>query len=183
MTVALAPTPVLETDRLTLRAPAARDWEAWRDFIMSDRGYFMRPADTITEEQAWRAWSGVIGHWVMRGWGSFVYCLRGTDEALGLCGPWAPISWPEREIGWSVWSAENEGRGYVAEAARAAIAHAYHTLGWETAVSYIDPGNTRSVALARRLGATHDPQAPFPGTPPIMVWRHPRPAIAGGSDV
>ena len=66
----------------------------------------------------------------------------------------------------------------MAEAARAVIAHAFRDLKWSTAVSYIDPNNTRSTALAERLGARPDPQAAYPGEPPIVVWRHPAPKEA-----
>ena len=50
-----------------------------------------------------------------------------------------------------------EGHGFATEAARAARAHAYGTLGWPTAVSYVDADNHRSAALALRLGCTEDP--------------------------
>lgn len=177
--IALSPTPVLETERLVLRAPAARDWPAWRDFIQSDRGFWMRADPSITEEAAWRAWAGVIGHWVLRGWGTFVFTSHDSDRALGMAGPWAPISWPEFEIGWSVWSPENEGRGYVAEAARCVIDHAYNTLGWDTAVSYIAHDNVRSIALAERLGARRDDTAVTPGNDAdCAAYRHPRPEAA-----
>ncbi|MBZ4021038.1 GNAT family N-acetyltransferase [Rhodobacter sp. TJ_12] len=174
--VALSPTPVLETERLVLRAPAARDFPAWCDFMLSDRGRFIRSTDTVDEAIAWRAWAAVIGHWVMRGWGSFVITTKDSDAALGMAGPWAPINWPEYEIGWTCWSAMHEGRGLMAEAARAAVNHAYRTLKWETAVSYIAPENTRSIALAERLGAVYDPAAkPFPGEREARVYRHPKP--------
>ena len=176
MTVALSPTPVLETDRLVLRAPAARDWAHWRDFFLSARGQWIRPEGTPTEEAAWRGWAGVIGHWVLRGWGSFVFTTHDSDRALGMTGPWAPLNWPENEIGWTVWSAEHEGKGIVAEAATAAREHAYTVLGWKTAVSYIAPENTRSIRLAERLGARLDPAAaPFPGETAAQVYRHPNP--------
>ena len=60
-------------------------------------------------------------------------------------------------------------------AAAAARDHAFGALGWETAVSYIDPDNIRSVALAERLGARHDPEARGPGENSCLVYRHPRP--------
>lgn len=175
--IALSPTPVLETERLVLRAPAARDWEHWRDFFMSERSRWIRSGAPEPEEAlAWRAWAGVIGHWVMRGWGSFVITTHDSDRGLGMTGPWAPINWPEYEIGWTMWSAENEGKGLMAEAAAAARDHAFRTLGWKTAVSYIAPANTRSRALAERLGAVIDPNAaPFPGDAEALVYRHPCP--------
>ena len=100
---------------------------------------------------------------------------KGDDTALGMVGPWFPAGWPERELGWTVWSDAAEGKGYAFEAAAAARDHAFGALGWETAVSYIDPDNIRSVALAERLGARHDPEARGPGENSCLVYRHPRP--------
>ncbi|HMO06722.1 MAG TPA: GNAT family N-acetyltransferase [Paracoccaceae bacterium] len=172
----LAPTPVLETARLTLRAPQASDWPAWLSFAMSDRASFIRPAE-FDEGKAWRAFGHVIGMWVLRGYGSFVFHETGQpDVPLGLTGPWHPVDWPETEIGWTVWRPEAEGRGLAFEAATAARAHAFGVLRWTTAVSYIDPQNVRSIALAERLGAVRDAGAAHPHPDePCLVYRHPHP--------
>ena len=173
MTPHLAGTPVLETERLILRAPGPQDWEAYRDFILSDRAQFVR-APGLDEGKAWRAFGHVIGHWVLREFGSFVYSLKDSEQVLGYGGPWYPAGWPEREIGWTVWDPATEGTGIAHEAARATIAHAFRDLGWDTAVSYIDPNNTRSIALAERLGARQDRDAK-PSEPGLLVYRHSRP--------
>ena len=170
MTVALGPTPVLSTERLTLRAPVAADWPAWRAFAASERSRFLLDDDR-SARTAWRAFGHAIGHWVLRGFGSFVFHRHDNPTPLGMAGPWFPEGWPETEIGWSVWPAEAEGRGYAHEAAQATLRFARDALRWPAAVSYIDAGNVRSIALARRLGATPDPAAaaPFEGS---LVYRH-----------
>lgn len=173
--IALTATPVLETERLILRAPQARDWEGCAAFLTSERAAFV--GGPVTRDKAWRAYGHLIGHWVLRGFGTFVFSLKGSDEAFGMAGPWFPESWPEREIGWSVWSAAAEGKGYAFEAAQAARDFALRSLGWPTAVSYIDPENARSIALAIRLGAMPDPGAPYPGDEPCLVFRHPAPQV------
>jgi len=169
--ITLAPTPTLHTERLTLRAPQASDWPYWRDFAASDRARFV--GGPIDEAKAWRAFGHVIGMWVLRGHGSFVFRETVSDQPLGMCGPWHPTDWPEAEIGWMVWRAEAEGKGLAFEAAAAARAHAFTALGWRTAVSYINPDNTRSIALALRLGAILDPTAAVPPSDhPALVYRH-----------
>jgi RimJ/RimL family protein N-acetyltransferase len=171
--IRLADTPVLHTARLMLRAPGAADWPRWMAFMASPRACYA--GGPLTEARGWRAFGHVIGHWLLRGYGSFVVTLRGSDTAIGLAGPYHPIDWPEPEIGWALWSAASEGKGYAYEAAAAARTFAFGQLGWKTAVSYIDPANARSIALARRLGAQQDPAAAHPGDDPCLVFRHPRP--------
>ncbi|MEM9796777.1 MAG: GNAT family N-acetyltransferase [Pseudomonadota bacterium] len=171
--IALAPTPTLRTERLTLRAPQGEDWPAWKAFCTSDRAHFIRPDDS--PRTAWRAFGHVIGHWAMRGFGSFVFYRHDDPTPIGMSGPWFPEGWPETEIGWTIWSPECEGQGYAAEAATAALAFARDTLNWQSDVSYVHPDNHRSAALAARLGATPDPEATAPGEDDL-VYRHWGPA-------
>ena len=173
--VRLADTPVLHTDRLVLRAPRAGDFAVWDVFARSERAQFM--GGPFDARDTWRAFANIVGHWVIRGWGEFVFCARGSDAPLGAAGPWFPEGWPEREIAWAVWAPEAEGQGYGFEAARAARDHAFGDLGWTTAVSYVDPANARSIALAERLGAVRDDAASRPD-PDDLVYRHAPPGGA-----
>lgn len=173
--IALAGTPVLETARLVLRAPRAGDYEPFAAFLTSDRARHV--GGPVTRALAWRAMGHLTGHWVHRGFGMFIFADRAApDTPLGMAGPWFPEGWPEHEIGWSVWAPAAEGRGLAHEAAQAARAHAFGALGWDTAVSYIDPGNARSIALAERLGAVRDAGAAYPDPDkPCLVYRHSAP--------
>lgn len=177
LTAGLRASPVLHTRRLMLRAPAARDCDAFCAFMASDRARFI--GGTAEPGRAWRAFGTILGHWIMRGFGLFVITGKSTDEAIGMAGPWFPESWPEREIGWSLWRAGDEGEGLAAEAAAITRDFAFARLGWDTAVSYIDLDNARSIALAERLGAVRDMDAATPPGHPdggmIGVWRHPNP--------
>ncbi len=161
----------LETARLTLRKPGPQDAERAVAFFTSPRAEFV--GAPYTPGKAWRHFAAEIGHWDLLGFGMWAFCAKGSDTALGLAGPWCPIDWPENEIGWLTFDG-GEGHGYAFEAANAALDHAYGTLGWTTAVSYIDPANTRSIALAERLGAALDTDAPQPKPDqPCLVYRHP----------
>jgi RimJ/RimL family protein N-acetyltransferase len=175
MTARLADTPVLETARFRLRAPHAGDAAAWAAFFTSHRARFIGGGAEETEGRAWRAFAGMVGHWALRGFGTFVIEDRASGAPLGATGPWYPGDWPEREIGWTLWSAEAEGRGVMAEAVPPVLDHAFGPLGWDTAVSYIDPANARSIALAERLGARLDPAARTPRDEGGLVYRHARP--------
>lgn len=166
--------PVLQTERLVLRPPVAADWDGFRTFAMSDRALGI--GGPYPERTAWRVFCAELGHWALLGYGMWAVTRKGDDRALGLIGPWTPADWPEKEVGWTVWREEDEGTGIATEAARAAVDHAYHELGWETVVSYVGTDNMRSAALAEKLGAVLDPDAPQPKPDePCMVYRHPKP--------
>ena len=159
----------LATDRLVLRRPAAADLAGYVDFFTSDRARFAEgPVDA---DRAWRMFGTELGHWELRGFGMFTVAEKAdAGRGLGLVGPWCPAGWPEPELGWLLWSAA-EGRGIGHEAAVAVRDHLFRDLGWTTVVSYIDPDNERSIALARRLGAVADPAAASPGGR-SLVFRH-----------
>lgn len=174
MTPQLAHTPVLETNRLTLRAPAPQDWPVFEAFWASNRSQYQDGPKS--SHDAWRNHATLIGHWVLRGYGLFSFCLKDQDVAIGVVGPFNPEAWAEPELAWTVVNPDAEGKGYAFEAAQAARDHAFNVLGWPTAVSYIAPGNTRSIALAQRLGCTLDENAPLPDLPDLegtLVYRHP----------
>ena len=165
---------MIRTARLTLRHPAPRDLPAFVAYFATGRSAWN--GGPLTPGRAWRAFAAQLGAWQMNGFGTFAVTRTGDDRILGWVGPWFPGDWPEPEIGWSLFDRADEGQGLAAEAARAALDHAFGALGWTTAVSYIHPENRRSRALAERLGATVDAGA---ATPPAdvtpLVYRHPAP--------
>ncbi len=166
--------PTLETERLVLRGPASRDLDAFSAFYASERSQYV--GGPLEKRESWRMFGLEIGHWDLRGYGMWSVILKGDDTALGMVGMWCPIDWPEQELGWILWPAA-EGKGIGFEAATAARDYAYGTLGWKTAVSYIDAPNARSIALATRLGCTLDETAKtLPSDDvPVLVYRHPAP--------
>ncbi|MEL7182819.1 MAG: GNAT family N-acetyltransferase [Pseudomonadota bacterium] len=167
--IALSDTPTLRTERLVLRAPLGSDWPHWRAFHTDMRAQWIGGAKGA--DGAWRAFGHVIGHWAMRGFGSFVFHRQGDPTPIGMCGPWFPEGWPETEIGWTLWSGAHEGKGFATEAARTTMAFARDRLGWHSAVSYIHPDNAASMAVAVRLGATRDETAARPHANDV-VYRH-----------
>ena len=69
----------------------------------------------------------------------------------------------------------SEGHGYATEAAAAMRDWAFETLNLTTLVSYFDPQNGRSIAVATRLGAVLDDAAPRQDAEDL-VFRHRRPS-------
>lgn len=166
---------VLETERMVLRPPQAEDFEFLRPFATSDRARFVGGGADKDEGHAWRILAILAGHWNLRGYGVFAMVERESGATLGSIGPWFPAGWPEQELSWTVWSTDAEGKGFAFEAVSRVRTHVFDDLGWPTAVSYIDPENARSIALAERLGAVLDADAPRPDEADL-VYRHRRAA-------
>lgn len=165
--------PTLETERLILRAPATEDEAAFIEFFGSDRAQYV--GGPLIPLRASMLFMGEIGHWATRGFGLWTVQWKGETAPIGMIGGFYPDTWPEKEIGWLLFDPSVEGQGIAFEAAQAARAYLYDTLKWPTAVSYIAEENARSIALAERLGAVLDPDAPIPGHSPCLVYRHPSP--------
>lgn len=164
--------PVLETERLRLRAPVQADFEPIARFWASSRSQYM--GGVMTRMDAWREFAAQVGHWALTGYGFWSVEERATGAYVGRVGPWYPETWPEPELGWSLIDGF-EGRGYATEAAGAARRHVYETLGWSTAISLIDPENRASQAVATRLGCTRDGVFHHPDGWGADIWRHPAP--------
>lgn len=161
----------LRTERLLLRRPTRDDMEPWMEFLVSPRGVWHGGGPEHGEGRAWRIIAILMGHWQIRGYGTLVAEDAATGRPLGCFGPFNPANWPERELGWSIWSPDDEGQGYAFEACRAMLRHLFEDLGWPTVVSYVAPDNARSIALAERLGAKRDAEAARP-MPTDLVYRH-----------
>lgn len=162
--------PTITTERLTMRAPRASDIDVYADFRASSQMEHL--GGTQTREQAWHNLTGLAGQWLLRGYGRWMVTVTGDDTPVGVVGLYHPDAWSEAEIGWSLFPGA-EGRGIAYEAALASRRYAYGTLGWTTVISHIAPGNTRSEALARRLGCTPGSSFSHPDYGVLTIWRHP----------
>jgi RimJ/RimL family protein N-acetyltransferase len=164
--------PVIETERLVLRPHRLEDFPPFAAFYASDAARFI--GGPLPADRAWHAFAADVGAWDLVGSGAWGLEEKGTGAFAGQLAANRAPHFPEPEIGWILMPGF-ERRGYAAEAACAVRDFAYRTLGWATAVSYVDPGNSRSIALARRLGCTEDGAAE-PLHPGEIVFRHPSPA-------
>jgi len=166
--------PTLETERLILRAPDLSDFDAMAAFYASPRAEFV--GGPQSRELTWRTLALEAGHWVLRGFGRWTLVEKATQDAVGIVGLWHPEGFPERELGWDLFDGAT-GKGYATEAAHAARAYAYNTLGWTTLTSLIADGNDGSRRVAERLGATYDSDFTHERFGPMQIWRHPGPEV------
>ena len=179
--------PVLETERLILRAPQVTDADMFEAFFATERSQYV--GGPVTDRRhVTRSFGNIAGLWVLRGVSMFVAEEKANPgHPIGSFGPYEPLLWPEMEFGWSLWDAGAEGKGYVTEALRVIIPWTWARTGKTEAVSFIDALNERSRNVAKALGATFDAevseQMNAPGGlfhdaesdhNPVTVWRHRR---------
>ena len=169
---AALPIPVLETERLRLRGWRLDDHAPFSEFLASEAtAAFVGGA--CGPDDAWRRLAGQLGHWALRGYGSWAIEEKATGRWVGYGGLWFPHGWPEPELMRGL-AANAHGRGYATEAARRAREFAYRQLGWRTLVSCIAPANLPSQRVASRLGAVHERDIELRGLP-AGLYRHPGP--------
>lgn len=168
--------PHITTQRLTLRHHRIEDFEPMAALFATDWSRYM--GGPITAEELWRWMGAEITSWQWLGFGSWAIELTKTGKLIGQVGINHPPQFPEVELGWCVFP-EYEGKGYAFEAAMAAREWGFGPGGLTSLVSYIDPENDRSIALAERLGAKRDADALAPEQCDL-VYRHP-PADTDGT--
>ena len=165
----LTTAPTLTTDRLTLRGPVRDDLPALTRFMTSAPS-MQAQGETVSAEQAWFGFLIGVGHWHWHGFGFFTLVERATGNPVGRVGLIRHAGWPDVELAWHLFEGA-EGKGYATEAARAVRTWAHESLQLDRLFSYIDRHNTRSQAVARRLGAATDGTR-APHEPEAEIWVH-----------
>lgn len=164
-----ATAPLIVTERLELWLPQADD----RDLLMTMmapeavRTYLggMEPDAADTTARLLRN----AGSWALHGYGTFMVRMRGKTDIVGNCG----VFYSHRglsddfdarpEAGW-ILAETHFGLGIAYEAMTAALQWFDREHGPRDIVAMIAPGNTPSLALARKLGFAEMRMARVDGT-------------------
>lgn len=163
--------PTLTTPRLILRPPVFADFLAMEALLASERAKFMGgPYNSVA---AWGSFCHDVACWQLFGHGALMIDMRETGQCVGQVGINHGPLFPEKELGWLLFEG-HEGRGYAVEAAAALRDWAFAEGGLPSLVSYVDPANSASIAVAQRLGAVLDSDAPRQD-PEDPVYRHTAP--------
>ena len=126
------------------------------------RGHDAAPGGHQQESDAWRTLAQWIGLWSLTDAAMFGVVEKASGEWIGRIGPWHPLHWPTREVGWGLrkgyW-----GKGYALEAAAASLDYAFDELGWDSVTHLIADENVMSQKLAARLGSKPGEYVNLPG--------------------
>ncbi|MBK4216625.1 GNAT family N-acetyltransferase [Paracoccus caeni] len=161
--------PVLETERLILRAPILSDFDNFAAFYADPHSEAI--GGPINRQDAWSAFASAAGTWLLRGYGFWEIIDRHSGTNIGRAGIYHPDFWPEPELGWMLYDNSHQGKGIAFEAAIAARDGAAHHFGITRPISSITATNIRSIRLAERMGAIADGEWQTPYGP-MLRFRH-----------
>ena len=148
--------PQLETERLILRGWRNDDFDALAA-IHADPEVMGFLGGVQERNDAWRAFTSMVGSWVLRGYGVWAVERKSDGALMGRVGMINPEGWPGLEIGWTL-GRPYWGEGYATEAAAASMRYAFLTQPVDRLISCIDENNTASQGVARRIGETRGPR-------------------------
>jgi RimJ/RimL family protein N-acetyltransferase len=168
--------PVIETDRLILRAHRLDDFPAleaiWGDPAVAR---FIR-GNPSTREECWARLLRYSGHWELLGFGFWAVQSKDSARLIGDVGfaDWARDISPSLdglpEAGWA-FSTEVHGRGIATEALNAALAWMDEKFGSKTTACIIGTQNTASIRVALKLGYQEYCRSEFKGSQVIQYRR------------
>jgi RimJ/RimL family protein N-acetyltransferase len=141
----------IESDRLIMRQWRLDDFESYLELCQDPEVMRFLGGKTFDRLECWRHMAFMAGHWQLRGYGPWAVEEKATGRFVGRVGFLNPEGWPAFELGWTL-SRKFWGRGYATEAARRALAYAFDELDKDHVISLIDPKNTNSIKVAKRLG-------------------------------
>jgi RimJ/RimL family protein N-acetyltransferase len=150
-------TPILETERLILRAQRLEDFPAHLA-LWSDPCTLRHFAGvTYGGEELWLRFLRTYGLWTLLGYGYWAIEEKATSQYVGTIGfflakraiegPWRD----DPEAGWAI-SPRHTGQGFAREALAAAVQWSDTNLPANQSWCMIDPGNAISMRVARRAG-------------------------------
>jgi ribosomal-protein-alanine N-acetyltransferase len=148
-------TPMLETERLLLRALSADDADSLhrisnepnvRLYLWDDEPISEATVKSLIEQSDRMFSKERIGVFGIR--------MHGREDLLGFCGFVRLEGMEESEL-WYELTQEVWGRGLATEAARACVRYAFEDVGMERVIAGADAPNTASLRVIERLGMNY----------------------------
>lgn len=169
--------PLLETDRLRLRAHRADDLDAfaaiWSDPVVTR---YLGGAASSTRQDAWLRMLRYPGLWSLLGYGFWVVEEKASGRCIGDIGfadfkrDIDPPLDGMLETGW-VLAADAHGKGYASEALAAVLAWGDAHLPGRTVTCIIEPENAASIRVALKAGYREWKRTEYHGDPMLVFTR------------
>lgn len=171
----MTPTPVLETERLLLRAHRIEDLDAFATLWAQPEVVRFTSGTPLNREDAWRRLVSHRGMWSLMGFGYFAIEEKATRSFLGSAGVQecrraiAPSLEGTLEAGW-IFGVEAQGKGYAREAMRAVLSWCGEAHADMDVTCIINEENEPSRKLASHLGFRERARAQYKERPTIVYW-------------
>jgi RimJ/RimL family protein N-acetyltransferase len=167
--------PVIHTTRLLLRPFCASDLDAFAKMNADSQVVtFLGNGQPVDRKESWRILAWFLGHWELRGFGSWAVEEIATKSFVGRVGLFYPEGWPGIELSY-VLARQFWGRGYAVEAGEAAMTYAFEAFKIPRLISLIHPDNRASIRVAQKLGERFEREIEFNGRT-ILVYGRDNPA-------
>jgi len=167
--------PVLETERLLLRAHRLEDFAhcaaMWSDAAVTAH----IGGEPLSEEDCWARFLRYVGHWSLLGFGFWLAEEKETSKFAGEMGfadykRGLPALKGTPEIGWAL-ASHAHGKGYATEAVRAVIAWGDEHLPSPRTACIIAPENLASIRVATKCGYRESERTTYKGNPTLVFSR------------
>ena len=177
--------PIVETERLRLRAFRESDLDRWAAVMADPATVRYVGGQPLAREETWRRLLMSGGLWPMFGYGYWGAERKEDGLLVGHVGladfkrELNPSIEGQPEAGW-IFAPDAHGQGLASEALKAVLAWADRALPGRTIAAIIDPGNAPSIRLAERCGFGAAEEATYKGEP-ILLFRRPPASPAGAA--
>jgi ribosomal-protein-alanine N-acetyltransferase len=157
---------IAETPRLRLLAMSDQDDAdvALMLALLNDAAFIRHIADrgvrTLDQARDYLR-DGALRNYAQHGFGMYAIQRRDTGELIGNCGLVSREGLEGPDLGYALLPA-HVGQGFAHEAARAVIADAAGRLGILCVRAIVNPDNTASIGLLRKLGFEFDRMVVLP---------------------
>jgi RimJ/RimL family protein N-acetyltransferase len=173
--------PVIETERLRMRGHRLEDFAQCAAMWSDPEVARFIGGKPFTEEQTWARVLRYVGHWTWMGYGYWLVEEKAGGQFVGEVGfaDWKREITPSLqgvpELGW-VLARGSHGKGYAAEAARAAIVWGEaHTKSKQPElgrmVCIIHPEHEKSIRVAEKCGFREKLRTTYAGEPTVLFSR------------
>ncbi|MEI9886017.1 MAG: GNAT family N-acetyltransferase [Rhizomicrobium sp.] len=170
--------PVVETERLILRAPRREDFPSYAAMWADPEVTRFIAAVPLSEEEAWARFMRAFGHWALLGYGFWTVEEKDSGARLGELGfldvrrDIVPALDGIPEVGWALCRAA-QGKGYATEGVRGALAWGENRFGKMRFACLIAPDNKPSLGVAAKTGFKEAVRTTYKGDPAVMLYRDP----------
>ncbi|WP_424927038.1 GNAT family N-acetyltransferase [Amaricoccus tamworthensis] len=168
--------PVLETERLVLRAHREEDFDAMAAMWADPAVVRYISGEEYTPEETWTWFLRYAGHWSVRGYGYWAITAREDSRFMGETGfadyrrEITPALNGRPEAGW-VLRSEEFGQGYATEAVKAVTAWADANIEIATTVCLFDPEHAASIRVAEKVGYRKLRVSEYRGSETLVMTR------------